>query len=334
MLNRIISKVIVVRIAVVFITIYTRRRQYIPLILHVVWMSTNIIFLLLLVFLNNHVIFSNSLKQQQWGEISVPLYSCFSKEGEYYVNVSIGSPPKTFLLQLDTGSSDLGVPKWGCTSCTRHANKRYVPSKSKTSNAENCSVPFLNCPVCHDNICSYSIAYADDSGYSAEIYTDAVQFAGSSKSTKVFNSYVGAIYEDHLHDPTEPQNLDGIIGVAYPSVSATGSTLTIIDNLYKSGIIESNVFSICMNKNKGGMLYLGSSNALKKISTVDSNDEYSNIIQWTPLIKETYYVVKLIDVRINNVSIGVDPSVYNRGDAIVDSGSTSVSYFFTISYIL
>ena len=295
-------------------------------------MSSNILFLLLLAVLNYNNV--KSLKQQhQWGEVSVPLYSCFSKEGEYYLNVSIGSPPKNFLLQLDTGSSDLGVPKWGCTSCTRHANKRYVPSKSKTSNAENCSVPYLNCPVCHDNICSYSISYADNSGYSAEIYTDAIQLEGSSKSTKVLNGYVGAIYEDHLHDPTEPQNLDGIIGVAYPSVSATGATLTIIDNLYKNGIIKSNVFSICMNKTKGGILYLGSGDTLKQISTGDTNDEYSSI-QWTPLVKETYYVVELIDVRINNKSIGVDPSVYNRGDAIIDSGSTSVSCFHRLIYII
>ena len=42
-------------------------------------------------------------------------------------------------------------------------------------------------------------------------------------------------------------------------------------------------------------------------------------------MKDTYYVVKLLDFRVNNQSIGVDPSVYNRGDAIVDSGSTSLT---------
>ena len=72
-----------------------------------------------------------------WGELAVPLYSYFSKEGEYYLNVSIGTPPRQFLLQLDTGSADLGIPKWGCKSCTRHANRRYVPSKSSTSAAVN-----------------------------------------------------------------------------------------------------------------------------------------------------------------------------------------------------
>eukprot|EP00942_MAST-04A_sp_MAST-4A-sp1_P005555 g5555.t1 len=259
--------------------------------------------------------------------VKVPLYSYFSKDGEYYLNVSIGAPPNTFLLQIDTGSSDLGIPKWGCTSCTRHADNRYVPSNSKTSHAVNCSAPNLVCKPCHEKICSYEISYADSSGYSAQIYTDAMSLAGSSSSTKVENAYIGAIYEDHLKNPTQPINLDGIIGVAYSSISSSGAK-TIIDTMYDNGIIKSNMFSICMHKDTGGMLYLGANDAIKRSADSNDNDNNSNDIngvkiQWTKIMKETYYVVNLLDFRINNISIGVNPSVYNRGDAIVDSGSSS-----------
>ena len=269
----------------------------------------------------------NNNNDQGWGEIAVPLYSYFSKDGEYYLNVSIGAPPNTFLLQIDTGSSDLGIPKWGCTSCTRHADNRYVPSNSKTSHAVNCSAPNLVCKPCHENICSYEISYADSSGYSAQIYTDAMSLAGSSSSTKVENAYIGAIYEDHLKNPTQPINLDGIIGVAYSSISSSGAK-TIIDTMYDNGIIKSNMFSICMHKDTGGMLYLGANDAIKRSADSNDNDNNSNDIngvkiQWTKIMKETYYVVNLLDFRINNISIGVNPSVYNRGDAIVDSGSSS-----------
>jgi hypothetical protein len=146
------------------------------------------------------------------------------------------------------------------------------------------------------------------------MYTDTISLPGIDARITVDNGYVGAIYKDHLRNPTQPRVLDGIIGVAYPSVSSSGAK-TIIDNLYENGIIKTNAFSICMKKDVGGVLYLGSNNA------VDSGVS----IMWTPIVKDTYYVVKLLDFRVNNQSIGVDPSVYNRGDAIVDSGSTSLT---------
>ena len=33
-------------------------------------------------------------------------------------------------------------------------------------------------------------------------------------------------------------------------------------------------------------------------------------------MKETYYVVKFLDFRVNNQSIGVDSSIYNRGKVV------------------
>ena len=45
-------------------------------------------------------------------------------------------------------------------------------------------------------------------------------------------------------------------------------------------------------------------------------------IQYSPIIQQTYYVVNLTDVLVNGVSIGVNNSVYNAGQAIVDSGTT------------
>ena len=247
-----------------------------------------------------------------WGDIRVPVYSYFQSEGEYFVNISIGEPPHVFRLQIDTGSSDLGVPKWGCPSCGRHASNRYVPNDSKSSRPVNCSSTTLKCELCHRHVCAYQISYADDSGYQAQLYHDRVSFSFAANDTSVLG-IVGGMYSQRSpkRNPMQPEKVDGIIGLAFPSVSTPGSP-TIIDNLALGSKID-DVFSLCLNRDKGGALYLGSPK---------NNDLYSNGMQWTPLKKKTYYVVNLVDILLNNESIGVKPAVYNRGDCIIDSGTS------------
>ena len=70
-----------------------------------------------------------------------------------------------------------------------------------------------------------------------------------------------------------------------------------------------------------GMLYLGQ-DAFDAMETVASDE---TLPMYTPILKETFYVVNMTDVTVNGKSIGIEPAVYNRGDAIVDSGSTSVT---------
>ena len=66
---------------------------------------------------------------------------------------------------------------------------------------------------------------------------------------------------------------------------------------------------MCLGYN-GGILTLGG---------IDNT--YSNgPIQYTPIIRESYYVVNMLDLLVDNTSIGI-PSV-NYNQTIVDSGTT------------
>ena len=74
---------------------------------------------------------------------------------EWAGTISIGTPPRTFTINFDTGSSDLWVPAASCSSCTAHS--LYDPASSSTSQAQ---------------VGNFSIGYGDGSNASGPIFTD------------------------------------------------------------------------------------------------------------------------------------------------------------------
>ena len=74
-------------------------------------------------------------------------------------SISIGTPPQPFLINFDTGSSDLAVDSVKCTAsaCTKHA--RYDPAASSTS-ATNTS--------------TLRITYGDGSSIAGKVFSDTV----------------------------------------------------------------------------------------------------------------------------------------------------------------
>ena len=78
-------------------------------------------------------------------------------EVEWAGDISIGSNAQPFLIDFDTGSSDLWVPNTKCSSAPCRSKHKYNPSGSSTSKSQSGV---------------FQIHYGDGSTVSGPIFTD------------------------------------------------------------------------------------------------------------------------------------------------------------------
>jgi len=232
----------------------------------------------------------------------------------YYIELDIGTPSQSFELQVDTGSSDLGVPYYRCTTCGGKSS--YNPTSSSTSSLIGCKSHYegISCPQCSSGQqCEYTIEYADTSGYTADVYNDTLMVG----NLQVPNQLLGAIISEKTPDgPFEPNGVDGIVGVSFTSNSEIGAP-DFIDNLAMEGQIA-NIFTLCLN--------LGITGPTGGAMTLGGEGPYtSGPYQYTPILQMNgdyyFYTVNMTDFQVNGQSLGLPIINYNKNGAIVDSGT-------------
>lgn len=118
-------------------------------------------------------------------------------------SLTIGTPAKSFLIDFDTGSSDLWVPSASCTSAPCAPHQKYSPSSSSTSKF-----------VAKGGL---MISYGDGSTTSGDVYTDTVTIGGLTAT----NQKMGAATTLSSSWADDPE--DGLMGMAYQSLSSLNS---------------------------------------------------------------------------------------------------------------
>ncbi|XP_029114792.1 pepsin A-like [Scleropages formosus] len=207
----------------------------------------------------------------------------------YYGVISIGTPPQSFQVLLDTGSSNLWVPSVYCSSpaCSNHA--RFNPQQSSTFEVTNESL---------------SIQYGTGSMTGVLGY-DTVQVGGLYVTNQIFGlSETEATFMQYMQ-------ADGILGLAFPSISSSGAT-PVFDNMMSEGLVSQNLFSVYLSSDSenGSLVIFGG---------IDSS-YYTGNITWIPLSAETYWQITMDSMTINGTTVACSGGC----QAVVDTGTSLI----------
>lgn len=226
--------------------------------------------------------------------------------GYYYVDIWVGTPPMKQTVIIDTGSRLTAFPCIGCTDCGNHMDKYFDFKNSTTSRVVKCNEGLL-CSVCNKNVCGYSQSYAEGSSISGILVEDYILFGDdfphAHRELGIFGCHRRETYLFRT------QKADGIMGLGYAK-----SIPTLVDLLYKSHNINTDLFSICFASNDGFMTIGG-----YNIST------HIGEIAWTKIYDKTFYAVKCKGLLIGGVDTGLKESDFPKTHitgTIIDSGTT------------
>ncbi|XP_041794513.1 gastricsin-like [Chelmon rostratus] len=210
----------------------------------------------------------------------------------YYGPISIGTPPQSFQVLFDTGSSNLWVDSVYCNTQACNTHKKFNPKSSSTYSAKGQS---------------FYLPYGAGSLYGVFGY-DTVAVGG----------IVIPKQEIGLSTNEPGQNFvvakfDGILGLAYPSISAGGET-PVMDNMISRNLLNADIFAFYLSRDaqQGSVLSFGD---------VDTS-LYEGQINWTPVISETYWEIGVQGFQIN----GQETGWCSQGcQSIVDTGTSMLT---------
>ena len=171
-----------------------------------------------------------------------------------------------------------------------------------------------------EKTCSFKIDRANGDGIKGYYLRDIVYFETDKKidlsvlKKKVFRSYampVGCTTEEA--GKYKELNTDGILGMS-------NSSQAVPNLLYKLGIINKNIFTLCFGL-RGGYMSLGE---------IDTTFHKSENINYIPLLdSETFYFVKLNSLSVSNQENALKIPLIAK----IDTGN-SISYFPSITFKL
>jgi len=220
------------------------------------------------------------------------------QDAQYYGQIQVGTPPVSFNVIFDTGSSNLWIPSSKCL--------KTCDSKTKY-NSENSGTFIKNGTV-------FDIQYGSGpvSGFFSQ---DQVILGGLEIPKQLFAEVTDV---SGLGQAYTLGKFDGILGMAYDSISVD-HVETPFHNLVDDGKVEKAVFSF----------YLGSGSSLGELTLGEltlggyDNAHFTGKLNYVDLISETYWQIKLDGVETRN-GVASRPIVTNT-TAIVDTGTSLIT---------
>ncbi|KAE8693165.1 putative aspartic protease [Hibiscus syriacus] len=231
--------------------------------------------------------------------------------GEYFMRISIGTPPVSVLGIADTGSDLTWVQCKPCEECYEQKSPLFDPTKSSTYKSVQCGTDPCNVldgsdRVCdpEKNTCKYSYSYGDRSFTKGNIALENFTVGPVSFPNLVFGC-------GHNNGGTFDNVGSGIVGLG-------GGPLSLVKQLEKS---INGKFSYCLQAPES---------AAESSTFIFGTAKESNAVtSTTPLVQRdpsTYYYVTLEAVSVGDKRLPYgsfsSSSATEKGNIIIDSGTT------------
>jgi hypothetical protein len=228
---------------------------------------------------------------------AIPLSSPDGPDYEYTASATIGS--QSFALSIDTGSTTLGVGGTGCTTCTG-VTPLYAPSSTATATGKR-----------------GDSEYADGTGWSGPVYTDAVTLGDGSPSVSLeivdITKATGQQGDSFFDGSNDYQ---GILGLG-PSQNAVQNTTGYMPVLMSGGVTNTFAFELCDTTGpNAGTMWLG------------GDGSPGSSVVYTPLLaisdQNSFYAIDVDGMSLGGTTI-VSNAASTFAQPVLDTG-TSLFY--------
>ncbi|KAF4126137.1 hypothetical protein GMORB2_1383 [Geosmithia morbida] len=205
---------------------------------------------------------------------------------QYFSEITIGTPPQTFKVVLDTGSSNLWVPSKSCGSIACYLHSTYDSDSSSTYKA---------------NGSDFEIHYG--SGSLTGFVSNDVFSIGDIKVKG----------QDFAEATNEPGlafafgRFDGILGLAYDTISVN-KIVPPFNQMVNQKLIDEPVFAFYLADSEG------ESEAV--FGGIDK-DHYTGEIEYIPLRRKAYW-----EVDLESIAFGDDVAELEDTGVILDTGTS------------
>jgi hypothetical protein len=263
----------------------------------------------------------------------IPLGGGILSDGEYYANISVGSPAKYFTLQVDTGSTDMLIFSTGCSGCGSQTSTFFDTNQIQQSQVVACSSACQGGCTTFDSVtaCKFDDRYGDGSEVSGVVVESTLKV--SSLTSKNFQFGLIRMSSSGFENPP----VTGIWGLASTTLSSWAAPSGIHRILGDNK--QSYWFTMCLNS-KGGSISFGKDISKDKnfqLADVPSNNPYYGIILQSITIKQTQLTTisypTIVDSGTTLLYLSTD--LYNSIKTVISEncGGCSSKLFVSLSCV-
>jgi len=207
---------------------------------------------------------------------------------QYFSEIEIGTPPQTFKVILDTGSSNLWVPSSECGSIACYLHQKYDSSASSTHKK---------------NGSTFEIQYGSGS-LSGFISQDTVSIGDLTLKG-----------QDFAEATAEPGlafafgRFDGILGLGYDTISVNG-VVPPFYNMVDKGLLDDKIFAFSLGDTE--------SESEVTFGGIDKT-KYTGDMTKIPLRRKAYW-----EVELDAIVLGEESAEFEGTGAILDTGTSLI----------